>query len=88
MRPGTVCDLFDQVIVMKSVTDKNKRVEQVVLDRAESGAGDLVFSLLPVKIQGSIKNDHAKTFGQADTAQLVQESRIQKIVNLRKADGD
>ena len=88
MRPGTIRDLFDQVIVMKAVTDKNKRVEQVVLDRAETGTGDLVFSLVPVKIQGSIKNDHAKTLGQADVAQFVQESGIQKIVNLRKADGD
>ena len=88
MRFRAVRDFPDQVIVMKSVADENKRVEQVVPDRAEPGTGDPVFSLVPVEIQGSIKNDHTKAFSFADAAQLVQESRIQKIMNLRKADGD
>ena len=87
VRLGVGNEFPDQAVVMEAVADDDQRVKQMELYRPVSGAGDLVLALVPVKIKGRIEHNQTVTGLSGDAAEFVQETRIQKIMYLRKADG-
>ena len=88
MRLGTIHDLPDQFVVMEAVADDEDRSKQIVLEGQVAGAGSFIVFLIPVKIHGAVEDRNAVAVFGGDAAQLVQETGIQEVMYLRKADCD